>query len=180
MCVLCGRTSLLSDAPPSVLELEPRRNRRVHCSSLVRHMSRPLLVCGRNPITSALLETATTTLTRNEHHDPSTTATVLGHAIPLIATDGAQPTAFALMAASPIRCDQNQRDPVEYRGTQDNQCGPNPFHVQECASAERRGERWRRAPDARICQRVAPAAIRSTEKLANVSMQFCSQAKVSG
>jgi hypothetical protein len=29
-------TSLLSDAPPKVLELEPRCNRRVHCSSLVR------------------------------------------------------------------------------------------------------------------------------------------------
>ena len=30
------RTSLLSDAPPIVPDLEPRRNWRVHCSSLVR------------------------------------------------------------------------------------------------------------------------------------------------
>src|ERR1044071_8976494 len=32
----CRRTSLLSDAPPRMPELEPGRNRRVHCSSLVR------------------------------------------------------------------------------------------------------------------------------------------------
>src|ERR1051326_4766736 len=31
-----GLTSLLSDAPPRMPELEPGRNRRVHCSSLVR------------------------------------------------------------------------------------------------------------------------------------------------
>jgi hypothetical protein len=32
-------------------------------------------------------------------------------------------------------------------------------------SGEREGERWRGAPEARICKRVPPAAIRSTEKL---------------
>ena len=31
-----ARTSLLSDAPPRVSELEPKRNRRVHRCSLVR------------------------------------------------------------------------------------------------------------------------------------------------
>src|SRR5205807_2407580 len=34
--------------------------------------------------------------------------------------------------------------------------------------AQRRGERWRRAPSARICKRAPPAAIRSTEKLASI------------
>src|SRR5262245_47668822 len=31
-----GLTSLLSDAPPIMLRIQPGRNRRVHCSSLVR------------------------------------------------------------------------------------------------------------------------------------------------
>jgi hypothetical protein len=32
--------------------------------------------------------------------------------------------------------------------------------------AQRRGERWRRTPSARICKEAPSAAIRSTEKLA--------------
>src|SRR5205807_10068547 len=34
-----------------------------------------------------------------------------------------------------------------------------------CEHAEHRGERWRRAPSARMRKPVPPAAIRSTEKL---------------
>jgi hypothetical protein len=32
------------------------------------------------------------------------------------------------------------------------------------AAAERRGERWRRTPNARICKQTPPAVIRYTEK----------------
>src|SRR5436190_7212495 len=39
------------------------------------------------------------------------------------------------------------------------------FIVSHTDSAQRRGERWRRATSARIRKRVPPAAIRPTEKL---------------
>jgi hypothetical protein len=43
---LFGRTTLLSDAPPRVLELKPGRNRRVHWSSLVRRRDHSTVLTG--------------------------------------------------------------------------------------------------------------------------------------